>query len=110
MDLEAFLLDEPTASLDPATEGILIDILAGLAAHGKTIVAATQDLLLARHIGEFAVVLGPGRRPLFAGPVETALGDAALLERAGLAHAHRLPHRRAAADFRHSHYREEDKR
>ncbi|RJR28719.1 MAG: cobalt ECF transporter T component CbiQ [Candidatus Latescibacterota bacterium] len=110
MDLEAFLLDEPTASLDPATEGILIDILAGLAAHGKTIVAATQDLLLARHIGEFAVVLGPGRRRLFAGPVEIALGDAALLERAGLAHAHRLPHRRAAADYRHSHYREEDKR
>jgi cobalt ECF transporter T component CbiQ len=110
MDLEAFLLDEPTANLDPATEGILIDILAGLAAHGKTIVAATQDLLLARHIGEFAVVLGPARRPLFAGPVEIALGDASLLERAGLAHAHRLPHPRAAADFLHSHYREEDKR
>ncbi len=107
MDLEAFLLDEPTASLDPATEGVLIDILAGLAAHGKTIVVATQDLLLARHIGELAVVLGPQRRPLFTGPVEQALADTPLLERAGLMHAHRLPHRRAAADFRHSHYTEE---
>ncbi len=110
MDLEALLLDEPTASLDPATEGMLIDILAGLAARRTTIVTATQDLLLARHIGEHAIVLGPDRRPLFAGPVETALADTALLERAGLVHAHLRPHGPAAADFRHSHYREEDQR
>jgi len=109
MDLDAYLLDEPTASLDPSTEGVLIDIFTGLAGYGKTLVVATQDLMLARHIGDIAVVLGRDRRPLFIGPVEGALDDAALLERAGLTHAHKHPHRRSAAEFRHSHYAEEDK-
>jgi cobalt/nickel transport system ATP-binding protein len=107
LDLHAYLLDEPTASLDPATEGVLIDILTGLAEHGKTLVVATQDLMLARHIGDTAVVLGRETRPLFIGGVEQALADAALLEGAGLVHAHRHPHRAAAIGFRHSHYSEE---
>ncbi len=107
LDLEAYLLDEPTANLDPAAEGVLIDILSGLAAHGKTLVVATQDLMLARHIGDTAVILGREKRPLFIGPVGQALADAALLERAGLAHAHRHAHREAATGFRHSHYMEE---
>ena len=107
LDLDAYLLDEPTASLDPATEGILIDILTGLAGHGKTLVVATQDLMLARHIGDTAVVLGREKRPLFIGPVERALEDTALLESAGLVHAHRHPHREAAAGSGHSHYTED---
>lgn len=109
VDLEVYLLDEPTANLDPATEGILIDILAGLAENGKTLVVATQDLVLAQHIADLAVVLGHERRPLFIGPIEGALGDAALLEKAGLAHGHRHPHRRMSAGIRHSHYTEEKK-
>jgi|WetSurMetagenome_2_1015567.scaffolds.fasta_scaffold28922_3 cobalt/nickel transport system ATP-binding protein len=109
LDLEAYLLDEPTANLDPAAEGVLIDILGALAARGKTLVVATQDLMLARHIGDTAVILGREKRPLFVGPVEQALADAPLLERAGLAHAHRHAHREALAGFRHSHYTEERK-
>jgi cobalt ECF transporter T component CbiQ len=107
LDLETYLLDEPTANLDPAAEGILIDILSGLAARGKTLVAATQDLMLARHIGDEAVVLGGEKRPLFIGPVERALADAALLERTGLAHAHRHAHRETPTEFRHSHFTED---
>jgi cobalt ECF transporter T component CbiQ len=107
LDLDAYLLDEPTASLDPATEGVLIDILTGLAGCGKTLVVATQDLMLARHIGDTAVVLGREKRPVFIGPVERALADTALLEGAGLVHAHRHPHHEAATGFRHSHYTEE---
>jgi cobalt/nickel transport system ATP-binding protein len=107
LDLEAYLLDEPTANLDPAAEGALIDILSALAGRGKTLVVATQDLMLARHIGDEAVVLGGEKRPLFIGPVERALADAPLLERAGLAHAHRHAHREAPTDFRHSHYTED---
>jgi cobalt ECF transporter T component CbiQ len=107
LDLEAYLLDEPTANLDPAAEGILIDILSALAARGKTLVVATQDLMLARHIGNEAVVLGGEQRPLFIGSVERILADAPLLERAGLAHAHRHAHREAPTEFRHSHYTED---
>ena len=107
LDLEAYLLDEPTANLDPAAEGVLIDILSACAARGTTLVVATQDLMLARHIGDTAVILGREKRPLFIGPVEQALADVPLLERAGLAHAHRHAHREAATGFRHSHYTEE---
>ena len=107
MDLDVYLLDEPTANLDPATEGVLIDILTGLAEFGKTLVVATQDLVLARHIGDFAVVLGAEKRSLFTGPVEEALENTALLERAGLVHAHKHPHRQAPTGFRHTHYTEE---
>jgi cobalt/nickel transport system ATP-binding protein len=107
LDLDAYLLDEPTANLDPATEGVLIDILSGLADRRKTLVVATQDLMLARHIGDTAVVLGSEKRPLFIGPVTRALADAALLASAGLAHAHRHPHRETAADYRHSHFTED---
>ena len=109
LDLEVYLLDEPTANLDPSTEGVLIDILTGLAEFGKTLVVATQDLVLARHIGDFAIVMGAEKRSLFAGPVDQALADAALLERAGLVHAHRHPHRLTRAGVRHAHYTEEQR-
>jgi cobalt/nickel transport system ATP-binding protein len=108
IDPEAYLLDEPTANLDPATEGILIDLLAGFADDGKTVVIATQDLMLARHIGDRAVILGPDRALAAHGEITELLDHTELLERAGLAHYHKHPHRRAAAHQRHSHYTEED--
>ncbi len=108
MDPEVYLLDEPTANLDPATEGILIDLLAGFAERGKTVVAATQDLMLARHIGDRAVILGPDRQLAAEGEITGLLDRSELLARAGLAHYHRHPHRKASAHERHSHYTEDD--
>ncbi len=108
IDPEAYLLDEPTANLDPATEGILIDLLAGFAGDGKTVVIATQDLMLARHIGDRAVVLGPDRRLAAEGEITDLLDREELLSSAGLAHYHKHPHRKASAHERHSHYTEDD--
>ena len=110
VDPEIYLMDEPTASLDPATEGILIDLLADLTERKKTLVIATQDLLLARHIGEQAVILGSDRAVAASGTVAEVLGDRDVLEKTGLIHAHRTPHRTAAAAFRHSHYTEKENR
>lgn len=109
VDPEVLLLDEPTANLDPATEGVLIDLLADLTRRGKTLVVATQDLLLARHVGQLAIVLGPDRRLISCGAADEILGDEALLERAGLLHRHRHPHGRAAAGSKHAHYTVEDR-
>ena len=108
VDPEIYLMDEPTASLDPATEGALIDLLSELSERRKTLVIATQDLLLARHIGEKAVILGPDRTIAASGPVAEVLENHEILERTGLIHAHRTAHRTAAAAFRHSHYTEKD--
>lgn len=108
IDPEVYLLDEPTANLDPSTEGILIDLLASFLDEGKTLVIATQDLLLARHLGERAVILGPDRRLAADDEIEPLLENTDLLHRTGLAHSHRHPHRRASAGYRHSHYTEEE--
>jgi cobalt/nickel transport system ATP-binding protein len=108
VDPEVYLLDEPAANLDPSTEGILIDLLGRFLDEGKTLVIATQDLLLARHIGERAVVLGPDRRLAADDDIELVLERTDLLQRTGLAHSHRHPHRRASTGYRHSHYTEEE--
>ncbi len=108
VDPDVYLLDEPAANLDPATEGILIDLLGRFLDEGKTLVIATQDLLLARHLGERAVLLGPDRRLAADDDIEPLLKRTDLLQRTGLAHSHRLPHKRASAGFRHSHYTEEE--
>jgi cobalt/nickel transport system ATP-binding protein len=108
VDPDVYLMDEPTANLDPATEGILIDLLADLAERGKTLVIATQDLLLARHIGAQAIVLGPDRTLITKAPVMEILEDHALLEKAGLVHAHRAPHGAVPTAFKHTHYTRED--
>jgi cobalt/nickel transport system ATP-binding protein len=105
---DVYLMDEPTANLDPATEGILIDLFMDLSRRGKTLIAATQDILLAQHIGDWAVILGEEKRLLASGPACEILQNHNLLERAGLTHAHRAPHRHMRASYRHSHYTEEE--
>jgi cobalt/nickel transport system ATP-binding protein len=96
LDPQLLLLDEPSASLDPATVGWLIDMLLH---SGKTLVVATHNLSLAGELGERAVVLGTDGRLLFDGPIATALGDLELLEKAGLAHRHTHRH----DDHEHGH-------
>lgn len=98
LDPALLLLDEPSASLDPATVGWLIDMLR---AAGKTLVVATHNLSLAAELGERALVLGPEGRLLFDGPLQAALSDLDLLERAGLAHRH--AHRHAGVEHQHLH-------
>lgn len=85
LDPEVLLLDEPSASLDPATVGWLIDMLQRTR---KTLVVATHNLSLAAELGERCIVLGPQGRLLFDGPIKTGLADLPLLESAGLAHRH----------------------
>jgi heme ABC exporter ATP-binding subunit CcmA len=76
------LLDEPFASLDPRAAAVLAQRLAGLRAHGCTLVLVTHDPRRACELAERALVLDGGRVLLerAAGP-----GAAEALERALLA-------------------------
>lgn len=98
LDPQLLLLDEPAASIDPATVGWLVDTLV----HSeRTVVASTHSLSLAAELGSRCVVLGTSGEILFDGPVRMALTGMALLEKAGLAHRHR--HRHGSAEHSHLH-------
>ena len=61
MDPSLLLMDEPTASLDPARRGDLARTLRGLAAQGRAIVVATHDLEFARSCADRTLVMAAGK-------------------------------------------------
>jgi iron complex transport system ATP-binding protein len=71
------LLDEPTAHLDIAHQGMLGRVLRQLADEEKTIVVALHDLNQAATIADRLVVLH-NHRMAIEGPVESVLNDSAL--------------------------------
>ncbi len=96
------LLDEATASLDPAWSARLVDFLGGLA--GVTVLASTHNLSIAEELAPRAVLLAPGRAgALYDGPTAGLLGDDRLLVESGLAHRHAHRHGRAAHAHFHVH-------
>jgi cobalt/nickel transport system ATP-binding protein len=97
---QLLLLDEPSASLDPATVGWLIDTLLDST---MTVVAATHNLSLATELGSRCLVLGAHGRLLYDGPIDAALGNLALLEEARLAHRHRHRHDGSTHTHLHTH-------
>ena len=60
-DPPLLLLDEPTASLDPARRGDLGDTLRSLTASGRTLIVTTHDDDFARDFSDRVVILAEGR-------------------------------------------------
>ncbi|RAQ97200.1 hypothetical protein A4R35_16800 [Thermogemmatispora tikiterensis] len=83
---EVILLDEPTASLDPRTKWVLINLIRRLGEQGKTMVTTTHELEIVPLIARRVIVLGEERRILADGQPEEILRDRALLVRANLIH------------------------
>jgi cobalt/nickel transport system ATP-binding protein len=86
LEPEVLLLDEPTASLDPRTKWVLVNLILRLAADGKTIVTTTHELEIVPIIAERAIVIGEDRRILADGTPNEILADTDLLVRANLIH------------------------
>jgi ABC-type polar amino acid transport system ATPase subunit len=61
MDPAFLLMDEPTASLDPARRGALTSILRNLAAQGRGLLIATHDVEFATSVATEVVILSEGR-------------------------------------------------
>ena len=101
LDPQVVLLDEPTASLDPRTKWILVNLIRRMGEQGRTVITATHELDIVPIIAERTVVLGEERRVLADGPSQQILADRDLLLRANLIHEHL--HEHGGARHRHVH-------
>lgn len=103
MSLEpsVILFDEPTASLDPRTKWVLVNLIQELGVAGRTTIVATHELEIVPIIAERVIVIGENRRILADGPPAQILEDEALLIEANLIHEHL--HRHATVTHAHAH-------
>lgn len=79
MDPEVILLDEPTAALDPRSQGQIVDLMKSWGALGKTIVTATHDLHLLDEIADECIVMDKGRIAGRGSPAEVLADERLLL-------------------------------
>ena len=101
---EVWLLDEPTASLDPRTQSWVIDFIVGLKEEGRTLVIATHDLEIPFVAGDLCYVIGQDHRLLAQGSPAEILEDQDLLVRANLIHKHRHLHKGHVHNHVHRHF------
>jgi cobalt/nickel transport system ATP-binding protein len=83
---QVLLLDEPTASLDPRTKWVLVNLIQKLGQSGKTIITTTHELEIVPIIARRVVVIGEKRRVLADGTPEDILNNRDLLIEANLIH------------------------
>lgn len=87
LEPEVLLLDEPTAALDPESQGEVIRFLIEGRKTGRTIITATHDLDIVEDIADRVIVLAEGKL-VRSGTPDEILADEALLRATHLAHAH----------------------
>lgn len=84
---DVLLLDEPTAGLDPRSQGWLVDLLVRLHAGGKTLITATHDLNLVPDLADRVLVFNEQHRVEAEGSTQSILANADLLVRVNLIQA-----------------------
>jgi glutamate transport system ATP-binding protein len=70
MQPKAMLFDEPTSALDPEMVGEVLDVMAGLAADGMTMIVVTHEMGFARHAANRVIFMADGRLVEQAPPAE----------------------------------------
>jgi len=97
---DVWLLDEPTASLDPRSQSRLLDFIGELSQAGKTIITATHDLDIVEEIADRVVLFCEEHEITGAGAPRDVLSDYARLVECNLIHEHRHKH----DDTEHAHH------
>lgn len=90
VEAPVLLADEPTASLDPRHQLVVMDILRQQARQGRLVIAVTHDLTLAARMAD-RIVLMDGGAVVASGPPDDVLSDRQLAETYGI-RALRLDH------------------
>jgi cobalt/nickel transport system ATP-binding protein len=97
---DVWLLDEPTASLDPRSTSRLLDFLDDLKGEGKTVITATHDLDIVEDIAERVVLFCEEHEITGDGAPGLILADKERLIECNLLHEHRHKH----GDTEHVHH------
>ena len=103
LDPEVWLMDEPTAGLDPRSQSWLVDFIVDQAQMGRTIVTCTHDLGIVETIADRVYVMDEAHRIAAEGEPEAILRDTALLIACNLVYDHRHRHPGEAEAHRHPH-------
>jgi cobalt/nickel transport system ATP-binding protein len=98
---DVWLLDEPTASLDPRSQSRLLDFIGELSREGKTIITATHDLDIVEEIADRVVMFCEEHEITGEGAPREVLSDRARLIECNLIHEHR--HKHAETEHIHHH-------
>ena len=80
IDPDVFILDEPTAGLDPLTVRHIIDLIVQANQKGKTIITSTHDLHTVGEIADTVYVFNEDKKIVRQGKVEDILSDRAFFE------------------------------
>lgn len=88
LEPEVWLMDEPTAGLDPRSQSWLVDFVLEQRERCRTLVTATHDLGLAEEIANTIYVFSEDHRIAASGPPDRILEDHELLHRCNLYHYH----------------------
>jgi cobalt/nickel transport system ATP-binding protein len=89
---EVWLLDEPTAALDPRSQSRLLDFIGELKKEGKTIITATHDLDIVEEIADRVVMFCEEHEITGEGAPHEVLSDYERLIECNLIHEHRHKH------------------
>jgi cobalt/nickel transport system ATP-binding protein len=98
---QVWLMDEPSAGLDPRSQSWLIDFILEQRQGGKTMVTATHDLSIVEEIADRLYILDEDHHLVAEGEPSRLLQDTDLLIACNLVHAHR--HRHASGEHTHIH-------
>ena len=100
---DVWLMDEPTAGLDPRSQSWLVDFLIDQGRAGKTIVTATHDLNIVDTIADRVYVLNEDHHIVAQGSPDEVLSNQELLIACNLMHEHLHWHKDVEEEHSHPH-------
>ncbi|MBI5302341.1 MAG: ABC transporter ATP-binding protein [Chloroflexi bacterium] len=100
---DVWLLDEPTASLDPRSQTRLLDFIGELTREGKTIITATHDLGIVEEIADRVVMFCENHEITGDGAARELLSNRERLIECNLIHEHRHKHEETEHVHHHLH-------
>lgn len=101
---DLYLLDEPTAGIDPMTTRTIIDLFLAEHRAGRTLITSTHDLHAAADLSDTVYVLSREKRIAASGSPADILKDTGLLQEHNLVHIHAHEHDGSLHRHAHQHW------